>query len=932
MPISVLSAADAVARANTANRSFYTGLRATLIGPRAGLHRFSVESERALLGEYAFADAMDVVYPDKAADSTVDLSSVLLYANDARLNYFNKYISVGGSCVPSETYPNRVRAANYIFKTANGYDRSSDFKDRDVKIGDVVVVRRSGTSVTTSVAGFVGEPVASTRSAATADDNNAVTQSASDSITQVAGTPINDVVATVDGSGYDSTDDGYITRTYTVTVTQSSSGGDATTALLRVRSADGLDDQDNVVPSAFGDATAIGTKGLEVTWSINPSNSSASLFGIDEDDFVIGQQWTVEVSQAFTAPTATSGGTYTGDTDDTLIVTVSRGGSYAGGTKPQITVTTANGSDHSGPTNVTAAATPVSVGNYDVTIQFNQTALRKGDTYYITVEAAAEAQIRTIITADDIPESLRGQEVDLRLFVDRDAIQISKNRELPTEAANWSCDSDSVAVEAGIYLTDSEFTDGGELYAIPLDTATLYVQYREWLTDDAANVILINDPANIEALLGPVDVTNPIAQAASLALANTSGELLSDPTKPAANTTDMVVCIPIGGDPADIDLWTAAFETIEDDNRAYDIVVLSTDDAVRDIAVAHVAAQSEDTSGYYRNVWLAASIDETGVVVSAATSSDQAVVTATITADPDASPAAYTIITASSNAGFSDKAVRQGDKLRINFGVDADGNETYDQYTVSAVISNTTLRLATGPTGVVSPARRIEVWRTFTKAELVATLIAKAATYASERVRYVWPDRAAFGGTTYEGYLVCAALAGLAGSVPSQQGLRNVGLAGIDDATRTSRFFTGAKIRELREGGVFVVSETSEGGVYIASASTTDISSVETREEMVVRNGDMLRKAIQSAWDPYVGSGNVVSNLRQLLEGAMASLTASLKQANWSIPLGPPVADIRIDSIDPVEGAPDEVDVSVAVAGVPAPLNQIRVRLPVSIG
>lgn len=932
MPITVLTPASAVARANSANRGFYAQLRPVIIGPRAGLHRFAVTDERAFLGDYDPAVARDIVYPDKAEDSTVDLESVILYLENARLNYFNKYISVGGSCVPSEIYPNRVRAANYIFVTANEYDRSADFKDRDVKIGDVVQIRRSGTTVDTTVAGFVGEPIAATTGAADPDDNNAATQGAAASITQVSGTPINDVVATVDGAAYESSADGYITRTYTVTVTQASSGGDATTALLSVQSADGLDDVANVVPSAFGAATNIGTKGLTATFSIDSGHSSASVFGIDEDDFVLGQQWTIAVAQAFTAPVATSDGDYVGEVDDTYIVTVTRGGAFSGSTKPQITVTTTNGSDHSGPTNVTATATDVAVGSYDVVIQFSQTKLRKGDVYYIPVTAVAEAQIRTIITADDIPEALRGEEVDLRLFVDRDGLAIPKTRTLPSNGTNWSADEDSVAVEDGIYLTDSEFTDDGDLYGLPLTSAEMYVQYREWLTDGATEVVVLNDPDNIEAALGPVDVTNPIAQAAFLALANTAGELAGDPARPAADTTDPILCIAIGGDPADIDLWTAALETIEEDNRAYDIVVLSTDDAVRDAAVAHVAAQSTDEVGYYRNVWLAASVDETGAVVSIDTTEDEAVVTATISADPDASPTAYTIITASSNAAFLTNEVRAGDKLRINFGTNAAGEETYTQYTVEEVFSNTSLRLRTGPDAAISVARKIEVWRTFTKNELVAKLLAKAATYASDRVRYVWPDRYAFGGTTYDGYLGCAGLAGLAGSVPSQQGLRNVGLAGVDDATRTSRFFTGKQVRELRDGGVFVVTQTPLGTIFTASASTTDPSSVGTREEMVVRNSDMLRKAIQAAWDPYVGNGNVVSNLRPLLESAIASLVATLKGTGWTEQLGPPMADIRISSLEPVDGSPDEVDVAVDVTGIPVPLNQIRIRLPISVG
>lgn len=928
MPVNVLPAAAAVARAGQTDRTFYAPLRPVLIGPRAGLHRYAVTAERALLGAYdPVADAA-YAYPDRVAGSPVDLASVKLYAAVADLNYFNKYTGVNGSCQPSTTYPNRVRAASYVFKTANGATRSADFGDRDVKAGDVAVVRLDATTLTTTVAGFAGEPVAAVTGAATGDANNAASQAAASSISQVAGTPVNDVVATVDHSGYESTADGYITRTYTITVTLGSTGGDATTARLRVRSADGLDDADDVVPAAFGSPTAVGGDGLQITWDIDTAHSSASLFGIDEDDFVVGQQWTVTVSEAFTAPTATAAGTYTGPRDDTIIATVTRGGPFAGATKPQITITTARGSDTADPVDVTAAATPVAAGSYGVTLAFDQTALRKGDVYYVEVTAATEGAVRTLVLRDDVPAALLGQEVDLRLYARRTDILIPKNRTLPAAAANWAATADGVTVEGGIYLTDSEFTTAGDPVGVPLGAADLVLEYREWLTAGAAELVSLADPADIEAALGPVDPTNPLAQAAALALANTAGELEDNPARPAAATTDPVLCVALGGDPADAALWTTALEAIEDDDRVYAVVPLSTDPAVRTAVAAHVAAQSTDAAGFYRVCWLAASVAETGVV---AAGTDGAPITATIAADPDSSPTAYTLVTASAGAGFVTAGARAGDTLRINYGVDADGVETYDAYPIAEVRSEQTLLLTEGPAAAIAVARRVEVWRVYTAAELVARLVADAAAFASDRVRYVWPDRVSFGGVEYDGHTLCAALAGLSGSVPSHQGLRNLGPAGVDSLAPATRTFSSGQLSDLAAGGVFVVGRTPAGTVYVRAARTTDMSSTGTREETIVRNADMLRKAVQAAWAPYVGSGNVVSNLRQLLEGALAQLTNRLRAANRTAELGPPVANLALTSVGGVAGSPDVVEVTVTATGLPVPLNQIRVRLPVSV-
>ena len=927
-----LPAADAVARAQGTSLDFYAGLRPVIIGPRAGLHRFAVATEKTAIALGAYDPTVDesYAYPGKATGSAVDLTYVKLYADDADLLYFTKLIGVSGTCQPSSTYPNRVRASAYVFKTANDVDRSADFYDRDVTVGDVVQLRRSGTTFETSVTGFLGETVAAVTSAATTDANNPATQTLSASVTQIIGTPVNDVVATVDASGYDSLADGYINRTYTVTVTQASTGGDATTARLSVVSADGLDDDADVTPAAFGAATAIGTKGLEVTFAIDTSHSSAASYGIDEDDFVAGQQWTVVVAQAFTKPVPTSAGTYTGTRDTTYIVTVTRGGLYTG-TDPQITVTTTNGADSSGPTDVTAAATATAVGQYGVTVAFSGTALRKGDVYYIPVTAATEGAVRTLLLKDSAPSAMLGQEVDLRLFVRRDGLLIPRTRALPSPATNWARDEDGIDVEAGIYIIDSEFTDGDDPVPLPLYAGTLYAEYREWLTTGEGTVYKVATPEDAVTNFGAADPDNPIGYGVYMALQNTAGQLLDDPLDAAATTTDVVVGVNLGGDPTDTTLWTTALELVEDDDEAYQIVPLSTLDAVHDLVVAHVTAQSADAVGFYRAAWLPATLNETAAIVSEDTTDDGEAATATIAADPDATPTAYTIVTGSSNSEFVDKGVRAGDTLRINYGTDDYGDETYDEYEVEAVISNTTLRLVTGPSAAIGVARMFEVWRAYTGNEMVAQLTALAATRDSDRVSLVWPDAVGIGGETISGYYGCCALAGLAGSVASHQALRNVRVAGIDDATRTSRFFTAAQVNDLRAGGVAVITQTPAGEVYVASDSTTDPTGVATINRMIRHHADMLRKAVQTEFAPYVGSGNTVGNLQTLLDAALYALVLRLKGSNFVVELGTPVGAMTISAVTVAAGS-DVATVDIAVSGLPVPLNQIRVSIPVTLG
>lgn len=331
MPQITTQAALAV-RANTFPQGLLSPLGAHISGPQAALHRYAVAAEKNLisLGAYVPGGNTQYSYPDKTAGTIVDQSYVKLYVDDGQLQYFNNPISGGANTIiPVADYTNRIKisSGSTVFK-GNGasYPRSTDLK-ADVQVGDIINIRAviSSTNVTlqTYVAGFVANVVAAVTGSATGDSGNTTTQGSSTSSSQVAGTTNCAVISAVTGTAYDGTVSGHISETYTITVTEGSAGGDATTAVLQVISTSGTDNQASVTPAAFSSPTSIGTRGLTVTW-VNTITGGCS--GVD---FVVGQQWTATVNQAVTAPNAgTSGGTYTGTNNTTYLVKVSRGGKY----------------------------------------------------------------------------------------------------------------------------------------------------------------------------------------------------------------------------------------------------------------------------------------------------------------------------------------------------------------------------------------------------------------------------------------------------------------------------------------------------------------------------------------------------------------------------------------------------------------------------
>lgn len=336
----VLPLSQAMRDGAVTDPSLLVPLRPFIFGPMAALHRFSNATEKPTISLGAYDPLFDQSYPwpGRSDTSVIDTSYVKLFLTNAYLNYFNDYVSESSTITPVATFDNQivsntVKFKSHINRAGTAYPRSTSLLDRDVQVGDIAFVRGTVSAVTysqwTSVKGFVNDVVAASVGSATSDAANHTDQSEAASISQVAGTPLNDIGAAADGTSYESSIDGYLNRTYTITVTQSSTGSDGTTGRLSVVSLDGGDNQTSVTPAAFGSATDIGTKGLTVTFSELMDatlQANAVTNGYAPDDFVVGQQWTVAVSQVWVAPAGTSAGTYSGATDTKYIVTVTKGG------------------------------------------------------------------------------------------------------------------------------------------------------------------------------------------------------------------------------------------------------------------------------------------------------------------------------------------------------------------------------------------------------------------------------------------------------------------------------------------------------------------------------------------------------------------------------------------------------------------------------
>jgi len=906
-------------------------LRAHIAGPHAFAIRFDDNDERedGRLGFYDEILATNYLWPNRPAGGDVDESFTKLYVVDGLLKYFEDTVS-GGSTI-TRTGQNTVRSDTVNFAENGIYARDSSLLDRDVQIGDIVKARfvpvgDDPVTVWTFVKDLVGDPIAAIVAAATADVDNAATQGASTAVAKISG-PDNCVTLTPDGSSYDGLAEGDITETYRITVLEGSLDGDLTQAKIRVTSASGNDDQAEVTPSPAGSPTPIGTRGLLVTFSDDDTaacSASASDDDVSPNDLIAGQAWDVAVSQAFTAPTPTSGGSYTGAQDTTYILDVVRGGLYADTDKPQIQVSTTNGTDVSGPTNITAAATAVAVGTKGTTVAFDGTGLRKGDRYYIVVTAEAEGPMRTIVLGNTIPSDITdGTECDLTLFILKPEAEIPQNRIQSPPLQNWTTSDTEITVNSSIELFDETWTDGGVPQPLPLisedsqNYGILYVEYRAWLQDLCNEVGTISDVANLNDLIsGPLDPINPLKWGVFKALSNSNG----------TEVKFTAVC-----DPDSPESWADVLELLEGRDDVYGLVPLTRDRTVLDLYAAHVDANSTPEEGLWRVAWFSLLGIPTKAIVTADNSTDGEAVEATITDDPNTSGTQYTLVEVpDKNSDFIKNEVRAGDILRAIYSSDGFGNETYQEFVIDDVLTEDSLRLLSGPGAAVNVAAKIEIWRNLSLNEEAQEIALDAGAWNNRRIRAVWPDTIETSGVVQEGYHLCAALSGLRSGVLPHQGMTHLEVAGFTDVPRTIDKFNKPQLDILAAAGTWIVTQNIfDGEIFTRHAVTTgDTEDIGQREEMITSNVDSISFRFKDHFAPFIGVTNVTPSMIELLGLEAESLIEVLKTENATQTLGGQLIDATIIELRQHLTLKDRV-VMILDTDIPVPLNNLEIRLQI---
>lgn len=917
-------------------------LNAFITGGHAHLSRLSDATEKAAAylgvydstgvaqnsGDFNGKTGVSYAWPGKPASSKIDTAYTKLGIDNAMLKYSSS--TVEGASWAKETggtvegRDRRINSDSINLKAnaSSSSARHADLKDRDVAVGDHVIVTGStsggGTyNLCTTVTGI--ESVGSDRTAATAasnatEDSNNLAENATEDTTETptaggsnsgASGKMNLTAAT--DAAFDGLSVGLSGETYTVTVTKANSvSGDVSDAELRVTSASGKDDVFTLTGLSVAAGNKLGTLGG--TFTVAGTNF-----------FVVDDTWTITFAPAYTpSQMSATSGTYTGTTDTTYVVEVTKGGRYTN--SPELTVTTLDGSDSYPPQAVTDDGVNIKIGTKGLQSAINDGGanaygLSLGDKFTIAVTAEKDNNFRTVVLAHELPSDY--SDVDsVKLFIQKN-LELGRNHINSglTSPYNFSQTDDNIFVESQIQAYDASWTDNGtpqrlDVVSTPecAGTNLLYAEYRAWRSDLSASVSSISDIANLNtAVTGPLHPDNELKWGLSKALANNNGQEVkfAAVANPAKSTS-----------------WTDVLDLIEDRTDIYGIVPLTRDATVLAAYQAHVQAVSNEIKGRWRTLWVNLGTSQVLPISTIASSSDSKDITATIS--DLSSSGIYIYLNASSNAKFVTNGVKAGDTLRVNYVTDVWSDVSYTEYAVDSVLSENKLKLVSGEQ--ITTATKIEVHRNL-DLNAYSTEIGKAAgAYSDTRTRAVWPDTISTGSTSMKGYHLCAALSALAGGVVPHQGLTNVEVKGFDGLTRSTQF-NRAHLDTMASSGTWIVTQDEKGNIYSRHGLTTGSQdNLNTREEQVIRNVDSISAFFLDRFAPYIGIANVTPGMIDIIEAETLAAIAHLRGSNHTQRLGGQLIDAKITDLRSSAVHKDRIILALDMT-IPYALNNLEVHL-----
>lgn len=890
-------------------------LYACYIGPNYELHRFTEEDEQAEIGPYDRTASSSVfAWPDKIAGGIIDVDNASIWIEDALVLY-----SEDPNYEVLEDNSNQIRNDGLIFATNSAADRSSEFGDRDVAVGDiakVTYVDESSAQVVleTEVIGLLADTVAGT----TDPDNVRLvgfgdTEAGASESTTLA--PPSRFNTGYDITNYDGLADGYPLDTYSIRIVSLGFSGTG-----------GLDGTILNITSAGGDTEITATLGstdypfVATASSAAPGPSSGCPDGVyevplgargailqicDSGDATspsVGTIWEVTVSQDYTEVDVTNAaefdtaGPYTGDKNTQYILTITTGGTV-GTDDLIINIKTNNGADTEETLTIPASDFPpasvdYAVGNKGMVLTFvSGTQWNTGDIVTFDVLGESEGEIHTLILRDPVGATA-AVSFEADLFV-KDTF------EFPSEY--YTLTGDDITISGSALL----ITDLLGSPAVPLEIhdGTLYADYRELRTENCNELRSLDRVTQVDDVLGPAVTDNPLSKAVFHGISESGGVAVFY----------MAICTD------DYDGYEQALDILTENDDVYQLHCSTHDQAVKDLMRSHVLERSDQLNNQWRIAWVTNDQPLIKPIYTELANGDDILATVT------EFTAGQIRLVEATNALFASNGVKGGDKFRINFSEDASGNVTYDEYTVDRVEDEDTLILLESLPGAITVPVQIEIHREQDNDEYAASLAGDAVQYNTRRVYDVWADNPVEDdGTAMDLLYVAAALAGQRSGVPPHAPLSQVSLTSIslDPQLKMSR----TQMNTIAAGGVWIVTKDFDGRVFTRHQVSTvnDPADLNSREQSVTTNLDHISRDFLANTNDLFGQGNVSPEMVSLIRQRINSLIESISNRPYSAKIGPQMLGAEIIGLRIDEVLKDTIIVEIDPA-LPVPLNELTI-------
>lgn len=449
---------------------------------------------------------------------------------------------------------------------------------------------------------------------------------------------------------------------------------------------------------------------------------------------------------------------------------------------------------------------------------------------------------------------------------------------------------DSNALVPTLAVTNLQIKVGG--VAKTVTYGSVYATYRALRTDLSSDINTVSSTDEITAKLGVIDERNPLAVGVSVAFQNSNKKIQF-----------------LGVSSADLAGYTAARDVVSGRKDVYAIVPLTQDVPTITMWKTHCAALADPEVARLRVVIGSGSLPIEKVVYPA---------TGTQACTLESDSTGYFKLL-DNVATFMTTGVAAGDLVTI--GATA--------FPVDSVLSENRLRLVGTSPG--AGANTYAINRTLTRDQQVTELNAVTAALKHERCTMVWPDSCMVAGvknsltgvqSAQPGYYVSAAIGGMVAGLPPHQGFTYIGIAGISQVFNSNTYFYDSHIDALSSGGWFVVvQDTPTSTPYSFHELTTDTTTLESGELMVVKNYDYVSMTYRDVVTGFLGVYNVTKETMDYLRAAVSGATTRLQGRRFP-KIGAPLISAQIDKVDVHTGAADQVDVNLSIE-IPRVLNRV---------